>query len=376
MSKDYYKILGVSKDATQEELKKAFRKLAHQYHPDKSTGNEAKFKEINEAYQVLKDAEKRKKYDQFGTSFEQMGGWGNANWEDVMQGFKQGFREGSFDFSGGQSGGFSGFSFDLGDIFSEFFGGGSGGRTKAGRSSRGRDFEAVLDIDFNEAVFGGEKIITLEKFDKCSHCQGSRAEPGTSVIQCKKCGGAGQITENRQTILGVMRSQSICRECHGEGRLPKQNCRVCKGDGMERRVKKIKVKIPAGISEGETIRLQNQGEISEDLRNYGDLYVHVRVRNHYKFKRQGDDIYSNEPISFTQAALGDKIRVDTIDGKVDLKVPAGTASGTVFKLKKKGMPHLRFYGRGDHYVKVKIVVPQEMGSRAKKLLKELKEEGL
>ncbi|MEK9165761.1 MAG: DnaJ C-terminal domain-containing protein, partial [Patescibacteria group bacterium] len=347
MSKDYYQTLGVSKDATQDEIKKAFRKLAHQYHPDKAGGSEAKFKEINEAYQVLSNPEKRQKYDQFGSTFEQMGGWGNANWEDVMQGFRQGFREKGFDFGGG---GFSGFSFDLGDIFSEFLGGGGAqGRTKVSRSSRGRDFEAVLDIDFNEAVFGGEKIIKLEKFDKCSHCQGNRAEPGTSIIQCKKCGGAGQIIKDRQTILGMMRSQSICLQCHGEGSLPKQNCKVCKGDGMERRVKKIKVNIPAGISDGETIRLQNQGEISEDLRNYGDLYVHVRARNHYKFKRQGDDIYSNEPISFTQAALGDKIRVDTIDGKVDLKVLAGTASGTVFKLKKKGVPHLRFYGRGDHY---------------------------
>jgi molecular chaperone DnaJ len=371
MSKDYYKTLDVAKDASQEEIKKAYRRLAHQYHPDKATGDEAKFKEVNEAYQVLGDPDKRRKYDQFGSTFEQMGGWGGHNWEDVMQGFRQGFSGGGF-----QQSGFSGFSFDLGDIFSEFFGGGARQTYHQARSARGRDIETVLGIDFKEAVFGAERMIKLEKFDKCSHCKGNRAEPGTSIIQCRKCGGAGQITQSRRTILGMMRSTSTCPQCQGQGKLPKQNCRVCNGDGMERASKTIKVKIPAGISDGETIRLQGQGEIPEDLRNYGDLYVKIQVRDHYKFKRQGDDIHSKEPISFPQAILGDKIRVDTIDGKVDLKIPAGTDSGTVFKLKKKGVPHLRSYGRGDHYVTVKIVVPERVSRKARRLLGELKEEGL
>ena len=371
MSKDYYKTLGVSKSASQDELKKAYRKLAHQYHPDKSGGDEAKFKEVNEAYQVLKDSEKRQKYDQFGTSFEQMGGWGAAHsWEDVMQGFSQGFSG-----SGFQQGPFSGFSFDLGDIVSELFGGGGGGFRQT-RSARGRDIETVLEIDFTEAVFGVEKIVQLEKFDKCSHCKGNRAEPGTGIVQCHRCGGSGELTQTRQTILGAMRSTTTCPQCQGEGKLPKQNCRACNGDGMQRVRKKIKIKIPAGISDGETIRLQNEGEISEDLRNHGDLYVKIHVCDHYKFTRRGDDIYSNEPISFTTAALGDKIRVDTIDGKVDLTIQAGTDSGTIFKLKKKGVPHLRSYGRGDQYVTVKIVVPERLSRSAKKLLEELKSEGL
>lgn len=378
MAKDYYTTLGVSKSATEAEIKKAYRTLAHKFHPDKASGNETKFKELNEAYQVIGNAEKRAKYDQYGESFEQMGGWGaatgGASWEDIMRGFRQG---GGFGGSQGAGAG-SSFSFDLGDIFSEFFGGGfqdRGSGTRS-RSSRGRDIEASLEIEFNESIFGAEKMIELERFEKCSHCKGNRAEPGTAIVECTECKGSGEITQTRSTVFGMMRQTAICPRCKGEGKFPKQNCKKCNGDGMERARKKIKLTIPAGIKDGETLRLQNEGEISEDGARHGNLYVHIRAREHYKFKRKGDDVYSVEPISFTQAVLGDKIRVDTIDGKVDLKIPPGTAFGTSFKLKKKGAPHLRGYGAGDHFVTVKIVMPEHLSRRARKLLEELKEEGV
>jgi molecular chaperone DnaJ len=381
MSKDYYQILGISKNVSQEEIKQAFRKLAHQYHPDKAGGSEAKFKEINEAYQVLSNPEKRQKYDQFGASFEEMGGWGGASWEDIMQAFRQGAGRGSR----AGTGPFSGFSFSfgdlgLGDILSDFFGGeditssfGSSGR---GRVSRGRDTEVFLDLDFKDAVFGIEQVIEVRRREKCSRCHGNMAEPGTSIVSCKTCGGQGQVAQTRSTIFGTMRQVITCPACKGEGKLPKQNCLECKGEGTERVSKTLKVKIPAGIADGEAIRIPKEGNISDNLRTYGDLYVRVRVREHYRLKREGDDICSDELITFTQAVLGDKIRVETIDGKVDLKIPSGTASGTVFKLKKKGVPHLRSAGRGDHYVKVKIVVPREVSHKAKKLLEGLREEGL
>jgi len=380
MTKDYYKILEVSKDATQDEIKKAYRRLAHKYHPDKENGDEEKFKKINEAYQVLKDTEKRKKYDQFGTSFEQMGGWqstAGVTWEDIMQGFRQQSSSSGFNFNfGGNS---QGFTFDLGDIFSEFFGSNQRqgfSRSSSGRSARGKDIQVSLEIDFKEAVFGTEKEIELERFDKCSRCNGNRAEPGTKIVQCKQCGGSGKIVQTRKTILGTIRSENVCPKCYGEGKLPKQNCKKCNGEGLERVSKKIKVKVPAGISNGETIRLSGEGEVSEDLRHYGDLYVKISVDSHYKFKRDGQDLYSTEPISFTQAVLGDKIRVDTLEGKVDLKIPSGTASGTVFKLRRKGVPNLHGFGRGDLYVKVKIVVPDKISWRSKKILKELQKEGI
>ncbi len=371
MPKDYYNTLGVSKSSSQEEIKKAFRKLAHEHHPDKSHGNEQKFKEINEAYQVLSNPEKRQKYNQFGTDFEQMGGWGGASWEDVMGAF----RRGGGGFQGGQ---FSGFSFDLGDIVSEFFGGESGASSRRSRStsSRGRDIETSIEIDFEEAIHGAERTIELQKFDVCSRCRGNRAEPGTTLSECSACKGSGEITETRQTILGIMRTSATCRKCGGEGKFPKQNCARCNGDGVERVTKRIKVKIPAGIADGEAIRVSGEGEISEDARRHGDLYVHIRVRPHRKFRREGDDIYSGEQISFTQSALGDKIRADTAHGKIELKIPAGTASGTVFKLKHKGAPRLRGGGVGDHYVAVKIVVPDRLSAKAKKLLQELREEGV
>ena len=380
MAKDYYNLLGVSKTATQDEIKKAYHKLAHKYHPDKAGGDEQKFKDINEAHQVLKDAEKRKKYDQFGASFEQMGGWesatGGAHWEDIMNAFRQGSGGGG-QYQQGPFGG--GFTFDLGDIFSEFFGGGDFGGQSSGtrrRSHRGRDVQVAIAIDFNESVFGTERTIELEKFDVCSRCSGNRAEPGTPIVSCTTCGGTGQITQTRSTILGVMRTSGACSVCQGEGKVAKQRCSVCNGDGMQRVKKKLKIKIPAGIQNEEAIRLQNEGEVSGDLSRYGDLYVQIHVKEHYKFARQGDDVYSNEPISFTVAALGGKIFADTVDGKVELKIPTGTPSGKVFKLKRKGVPHLHSYGRGDQYITVKIVVPEQISNSAKKLLRQLQEEGM
>ena len=380
MSKDYYETLGVAKGATQDEIKQAYRKLAHQYHPDKASGNEAKFKEVNEAYQVLKDQDKRAKYDQYGASFEQMGGWqgtAGAPWEDIMRGFKQGRSQGGFGFQGAESS-FSSFTFDLGDIFNEFFGGSqfsqNNGQTR--RHSTGCDIEVELAILFDESQKGTEKIISFEKFDVCAHCQGNKAEPGTPIVTCTKCKGTGSVTHTQRTFLGVMQSTAPCGQCNGEGKIPQKKCTRCKGDGMERVEKKLKVKIPAGIADGETIRIQKEGEISSDLRRSGDMYVHIHVEEDHKFNRKGDDLYSKEPISYTQAVLGGKILVDTIDGKVELKIPPCTESGTIFKLAKKGITHLRSSGRGDHYVTVIISVPKNTSRRGRQILQELAQEGL
>lgn len=376
MSKDYYQTLGVAKGASQEEIKKAFRKLAHEHHPDKQSGSEAKFKELNEAYQVLSNPEKRKKYDQFGSTFEQMGGWGNHNWEDVMQGFRQGF--------GGGESAESGFSFDfggggLGDILNDFLGGGfaSGSRTqKTRRAAAGRDLEVGISVEFKEAVFGAEKIIEIEKFDKCSKCYGNGAEPGSKIVSCSNCGGAGQVTETQRSILGLIRSVNVCPQCQGEGKIPNKKCLKCQGDGMERTHKKIKIKIPAGIDQDEAIRLAGEGEAGERGGGYGDLYVRINIKSHPRLTRENDNIYSEEYISYSQAVLGDKITAETLDGAVMLKIPEKTESGKIFRLKNKGVPHLRTYGRGDQYVTVKIKMPERLSRKAKNMIEDLKSEGL
>lgn len=369
MSKDYYQILGVSKDASQDEIKKSFRKLAHQHHPDKKSGDEAKFKDINEAYQVLSNSEKRKKYDQFGSSFEQMGGWGQHSWDDVMQGFRQGFSsedpfEGvSFDFGGG-----------LGDIFRDFFGGSGFSRSAGQRSHSGSDIQVQIKISFLEAVFGTEREFSLDKNDKCQHCKGNGAEPNSKIETCKTCGGSGQIRQARSSFLGVIQIASSCPECQGQGSRTSQTCSKCYGPGYARARKKIKIKIPAGISDGETIRLAGQGEPGEQGGAYGDLYVVVFVESDSRFNRQADDIITQKEISFPQAGLGDKVEIQTVDGKVMLKIPSGTQTGRVFKLRGKGVPHLRHSGRGDHLVEVVVKTPERLSRKAKKLMEQLAKE--
>ncbi len=356
MSKDYYNILGVNKNASPDEIKKAFRKLAHEHHPDKKTGDEAKFKEINEAYQVLSDPKKRSQYDQFGSSF-QYGQAGGAQGFGGFEGFNGGFNI-NMDDLGDMFGGF-------GDIFG-FSGGGSRHRS----AKRGHDIQVALTINFNEAVFGVEKEISLKKTVKCSKCNGEGREPGTEVITCKTCGGKGRVIKVQRTILGNMQMQTTCDDCGGEGKTFKEKCSACRGAGITQQIVNLKIKIPAGIDNGETIRLSGQGEAVKGGQT-GDLYLKIRVNSDRRFERDGFNIKSRAEINFSQAALGDKIEVATVDGPVDLKIPEGTQSGKVFILRGRGVTHLNGRGRGDHLVEVIVKTPTGLSRKQREILKEL-----
>lgn len=361
MSKDYYNILGVDKSASQDEVKKAFRKLAHEHHPDKQGGDEAKFKELNEAYQVLGDSKKRSQYDQFGTTFEQAQGQGG------FSGF-EGFR----DFSSATNG-FNINMDDLGDIFGglgDVFGFG-GGSTRQRRQRRGSDISVLLSINFNEAVFGVEKEISLKKTVKCSKCKGEGNEPGTEAITCKTCGGKGRVIRVQRTILGNMQVQMTCEDCGGEGKSFKEKCSACRGAGLVQEIVNLKIKIPAGIDNNETIRLSGQGEAAAKGAQAGDLYLKIRVNQDRRFERDGVNIKSRAEISFSQAALGDKIEIITVDGPVDLKIPEGTQSGKVFILRDKGVPNLNGRGRGNHLVEVIVKTPTGLSKKQKEMLKEV-----
>jgi molecular chaperone DnaJ len=362
MSKDYYKTLGVEKSASQEEIKKAFRKLAHKHHPDKQGGDEAKFKEINEAFQVLGDENKRKQYDQFGADFAQQGGFGGGmNWEDFMNATR-----GGGGFQGGNFGGI-----DLGDIFGDMFGFGGGRRTQSRRQRRGNDLQVDVELQFREAIFGVEKDISLTKNNTCDVCSGSGAEPGSQTKTCPDCNGQGQVRHVQQTILGAMQQVITCSTCQGVGTVPEKMCKHCGGDGIVRSQSNYKVKIPAGISEGEAIRLTGKGESAGTGGVAGDLFVRVHVRPEPGFERDGDAIYTEIRISYPQAVLGAKVEIDTLEGKKKLVIPEGTQSHQQFKLKGLGVPHLHHHGRGDQYVKVIVDVPKKISRRGKKLLEEL-----
>lgn len=357
MGKDYYKILGVNKNASKDEIKKAFRKLAHQHHPDKSGGNADKFKEANEAYQVLSDDKKRSQYDQFGTAFD------NAQAGGGFSGFEG--------FSGFGNGGININMDDLGDMFGDMFGfEGRRGRASYG-PQKGSDIEVSLEVDFREAAFGIEKEIHLNKIIICDKCHGNGSEPGTKIETCDQCGGTGQIKQTQKTILGSFQTVATCPSCKGQGKKAQKVCAKCGGAGIVSGTSNIKVKIPAGINNNETIRLSSQGEAGRNGGQSGDLYINVRVKSHHKFRRQGYDIYTKEYITFKQAALGDKINVETVDGDVRLKIPAGTQTGTIFKLKGKGVQKLRGFGRGDHFVEVVVRTPGNLTRAQKKAMEEL-----
>ncbi len=361
MAKDYYEILGITKDASQEDVKKAFRKLAHEHHPDKGNGNADKFKEISEAYQTLSKPEKRKQYDQFGQSFNgASGGAGGFNYQD----FARANQGGGNPFGGGNVN----FDFgDMGDIFGSFFGGGGNGQS---RSSKGSDVQIELSIDFEDSVFGVEKEIDLQKRVLCDHCSGNGAEPGAKIESCKTCGGTGRVNKVQQTILGNFQTQSTCSDCHGEGQKADKKCSKCDGAGIRHGSEKIKVKIPAGISNDQSIRLTGKGEPAKGGVS-GDLYVHVQVKSSRKFKRDGNNIISDYHISIKQAILGDKIDIETVDGPVKLKIPEGTQSHTNFRLSGKGVPHLQSRGRGDHLVTVIVDIPKGISRGKRKSLDEL-----
>lgn len=361
MSKqDYYDVLGVSKGASDDEIKKAFRRKAVQYHPDKEGGDEVKFKEVNEAYEVLKDADKRQRYDQFGHAG--VGGASGGQGGNPFEGFGGfGGQNVNFDFGGG----------GFGDIFDQFFGG--GGRSQQRGPRRGRDVEVQLQLTFEEAIFGLEHTLSLDLEAECQHCKGSTVEPGHSMKTCPDCKGAGQQTKVVNTMFGAIQQTVPCDTCQGAGKVPEKVCSVCRGRGTERRKQDIKVKIPAGIDDGATIRLSGRGEAVAGGEK-GDLYINIRVKAHKQFTREGDIILSNETISMVDAALGTEIDVHTVDGVVRMKIPAGTQSGADFKLSGHGVPHLRNSDRrGPHIVNVVVATPTKLNRKQKKLFEELRE---
>ncbi|MCX6763900.1 MAG: molecular chaperone DnaJ [Candidatus Moranbacteria bacterium] len=363
---DYYNILGVSKGASDDEIKRAYRKLAHQYHPDKSGGDEKKFKEINEAYQVLSDKSKRQQYDQFGRTFEQGGFSGGS-------GQAGGWDFGNFDFGDIFSGGFSSQGGGFEDIFSDIFGGGTARRR---RKTRGRDIQVDVEISFEEMVRGAEKNINLYKTVVCDRCQGSGGEPGADIKTCPTCKGSGQIQTTRRSFFGSFSQVSICPECQGEGQVYAKKCAKCGGDGQVKEEKEIQIDIPAGIADGQTISVQGQGEAGGKGAQPGDLYVNVHISRHPKFIRKGNDILSTEYISFSLATLGGKIEIETIEGNLILKIPAGTQSGEIFRIKGKGVPELHGRNRGNQMVKIIVRTPKNLSRDQKRLVEDLKNEGI
>jgi len=347
MSKrDYYEVLGVSKDASTEEIKKAYRKLARQYHPDvnKASDAEQKFKEIKEAYDTLSDPNKRSRYDQFGH-------------EDPRAGF------GGAGFGGADFG-------DFGDIFDMFFGGGGRRSRNPNAPRRGADLQYSMTIEFKEAVFGKETDITIPREETCDTCHGTGAKPGSKVETCSVCKGTGQQEVIQNTPFGRIVNRRVCTACHGQGKIIKEKCPVCHGTGRMKKKKKIHIKIPAGVDDGAQLRVSGEGEPGVNGGPPGDLFIVLHVKPHDFFERDGDNIYCEVPITFVQAALGDEIEVPTLDGKVKLKIPEGTQTDTNFRLKGKGVPRLRYSGRGDQHVRVVVVTPTKMTEKQKELLRE------
>jgi molecular chaperone DnaJ len=360
MSKrDYYEVLGVKKDASPDEIKKAFRRSAVQYHPDKEGGDEAKFKEVNEAYEVLKDTSKRQRYDQFGHAG--VGGSAGAGQDPFagFGGFGQGGQEAHFDFG----------DMGFGDIFNSFFGG-AGARQGRGKKARGRDVETVLEISFEDAVFGTEAELNLKLNDNCSHCKGSTVEPGHELKTCETCKGSGQTVHVTRTVFGNIQQATVCTNCHGRGKVPEKVCSSCKGSGVESKTQDIKLKIPSGVDDGAVIRLREHGEAVANGPK-GDLYVNIRVKPHKLFTREGDLILSEQHIDMVSAALGTEIEVETVDGLVKMKIPAGTQSGTDFKLSGHGVPHIKKDSRGAHIVTINVDTPTKLSKKQKELLEEL-----
>ncbi len=346
--KDYYDILGVDRDADQKEIKKAYRKLAKEYHPDRNPDDpeaSEKFKEISEAYGILSDEDKRARYDQYGHAGI---GDDDFNYEDFAQG------------------GFGG----LEDLFEMFMGGGfSGmGQRSQNRATRGRDLEYRMEISFEDAAFGTEKTIRIPRQEICQTCDGSGAKPGSNARTCPKCDGSGQIRVSQRTPFGNMAQIKTCDRCQGKGEIIDDPCPDCNGEGRVNRRRDIKVEIPAGISSGQRIRLSGKGGAGQRGGPSGDLFVRVDVKPHDLFERRGDDVYYELPINFVQAALGDEIQVPTLEGKVKLKIPEGTQPGDSLRLKNKGINHLRSSGRGDQYIKIKVVIPKTLNSEQKELL--------
>ncbi len=348
--RDYYEVLGVQKGASADEIKKAYRKEAKKYHPDLHPGDkecEAKFKEVNEAYEVLSDDDKKARYDQFGHA-----------------GVDPNYGAGG---GGSYGGGFG----DFGDIFSDIFGGfgGFGGGTRRNGPRRGADIRKVIELTFEEAAFGCKKKITIDKTEECKSCHGSGAKPGTSPVTCGRCGGSGQVTTQTRTPLGYMRNVSVCPECHGEGKIIKEPCNECRGNGKVRAKKTIEVDIPQGINDGQTMQISGAGEPGTRGGASGDLLLTIRIKKHNMFTRKEFDVYITIPITFVQAALGACIKVPTISGVVEYDIPPETQTGSIFRLRGKGIPYIRSKGRGDQYVTVEVETPKNLTQSQKDLLR-------
>jgi len=354
---DYYKTLGVEKSASKDDVKKAFRKLASKYHPDKKTGDEAKFKEISEAYAVLGDEKKRAEYDAYGKSYANGGQQGGFNWGDFQQG---GF--------GGQ-----GVEFDIGDIFENFgdiFGGGGRGNRRA----RGNDISIDIQLSFKEAIFGAKRAVNLTKTNACDVCKGSGAAKDSEMVTCTTCNGNGKIRETRQSIMGTFATVRECTVCHGQGKIPKEPCASCNGKGVKRSTEQVDISIPPGIENGEVIRMTGRGEAVQNG-TPGDLYIKIHVDRDPAITREGAHLLSTLNIKLTDALLGGSYKVKTLDGEISIKIPSGVAHGEMLRIKGKGVP-TSGSARGDFLVRVAIDIPQKLSRKAKKLIEELHDEGI
>ena len=359
-NKDYYKILGVEKTATKEDIKKAYKNLAKKYHPDlnKESDSAEKFKEINEAAAILGDDEKRKKYDEYGTTAEQQ--------------FGQGFQ--GYDFSDFMSGS----NFDFDGIFESFFGGGRGGTPFGARRRRGprrgADLRYDMEITLEEVAKGAAKQIVIPRMEQCSKCHGSGAESDSDIVNCPECNGAGVKRMTQRTPFGIFATSATCRKCNGQGKYIKKECSVCDGTGVVKNTRKLEIKIPAGAEEGTNLRVAGEGEAGEKGANPGDLYLVIHVKEHETFERHEDDIYIKVPIPFSIAALGGEVEVPTLEGTAKLKIPAGTQSNIIFRMKGKGIPYLHGSGTGNQNVEVVIEVPEKLTKKQKELLEEFQKE--
>ncbi|PIU15613.1 molecular chaperone DnaJ [bacterium (Candidatus Gribaldobacteria) CG08_land_8_20_14_0_20_39_15] len=363
---DYYQTLGINKTASQEEVKQAYHKLAHQYHPDKKGGNEKKFKEINEAYQILGNKEKRAQYDQFGRVFEGASAGGQSN----------GF--GGFDFSsfaGGQGNNFDFGNFDFADIFSNL---GFGVRPQKRKpKNKGADLEVEITIELKDTVKDLVKKISLSKMVKCSRCGGVGAEIGSQVKECFSCKGTGWVQQMKRFGPLTLSQDVICPECKGEGKIPEKPCNVCQGEGRFKEQEDIEVIVPAGVDTGQVLRVEGAGEAGKRGGEAGDLYVRISIKPHRLFERKGDNLFALVVIPFSLAALGGEIDLESLEGKkISLKIPAGSESGKVFRLSAKGIPHFNGWGRGDLFVELQVITPKKLSKKQKDLLEELRKEGL
>lgn len=361
-TKDYYNLLGVERSATKDDIKKAFYKLASKYHPDKKGGDEKRFKEINEAYQVLSDEKKRREYDTYGQTFNgagpQQGGFGGFN-----GGFDASdFANIQFDFG------------DLGDVFGDIFGGGSpfGGT----RAKRGRDISLEIDIPFTEAIFGTERNVLLSKINVCKICLGTGAKPGTKKKTCTTCNGQGKVHDVKKTFMGSFQTVRTCDNCHGKGQVPEEKCHECRGVGVVNSREEVNIKIPAGISNGEMIRMSQMGEAVSNGTT-GDLYVKINIHAHKVWKREGNDLIINHSVKLTDALVGVKQTIDGLDGKVEIEIPSGASTGEVLRVRGRGVPYVHDkHKRGDVLVKLSIAMPKKLSKKAMDYIKGLQSEGL